>query len=174
MKHTKLIIFTCFVVLILVSFYNSAASAELISLEEIAANPEKFDSQIITVKGEVIGKFIKGNNADTGWINIISDKRNLGVYAPTHKINDIIYFGSYKERGDIVAATGVFYLNCPQHQERGLHLLDLKIVSRGGPTPDLVGGTKKNLVLVLAAVFLLIIILGFFKKRHKWKKKSKP
>jgi len=124
-------------------------------LEEIFSDPERFDQKQVCFEAEVIGEVLAN---DSGfWLNVSEAGYNLGVYLKNREKAEVLgHFGSYRETGDRVRMTGVFYRDCPLHHECGLHLDDLEVIESGYIRRESVSAAKLKLSLVLAIICLTL------------------
>lgn len=140
------------------------------SLKEILNQPDLFNGQVIEIKGEVIGEILKTKEGN--WLNILTSEGNIGVFIPPHiNLTTINYFGSYKYHGDILQIKGIFYKNCPLHQEADLHLLGFRVVQKGFLKEEKLELTKIKLLFISLIICLTTIFIYFIKYKLIWKKK---
>ncbi|MCF7873457.1 MAG: hypothetical protein K9L84_01220 [Candidatus Omnitrophica bacterium] len=160
-----------FFILILTLLFSLTAysQAPTISLKALVDNPEKYDQKRVSLKAELIGEPL---TTDTGiWLNLGANDYNMGVYlAEKEMLEKAHYWGSYKEKGDIVEIEGIFYKNCPIHNQRGLHLTALEVVTQGKELSYLVSDKKKKFALVSMVIFLTIGVI-YLIKISLWQKK---
>jgi hypothetical protein len=95
----------------------------------------------------------------------------MGIFAKNQSIiNSINYWGSYKERGDLIRIKGIFYKNCPVHGGRGLHLSDLEVIEKGKKIKPKVVDEKKRFALFSFVIFLTLGCIYLIKIRL-WQQK---
>lgn len=141
---------------------GNSAYARIFTLEEILAAPDNFDGKRIVVQGEVIGDFIQ--EGEGVWFNLFSRGYNIGVFLPQADLAEAIrHRGSYKEQGDDVRISGVFFKECSLHQERDIHATIIKVVEKGGVRPDVVSDFKIQLLLKFFIICLTVTAVYFIK-----------
>lgn len=131
------------------------AQAPTINLKSLVDNPEKYDGKMVSFEAEVIGEPLNGKKGS--WLNVQSGKYNLGIFVKNKDIIDLInYWGSYKERGDLIRGEGIFYQNCSVHEGRDLHLVSLEIIEKGAKVKVEVADEKKKFALFSFVIFLTL------------------
>ncbi len=145
------------------------AQFQTITLKSLVDNPEEYDQKIVFLQAELIGEPL---TTETGtWLNLGANDYNMGVFLKQKEILEKInYWGSYKEKGDIVQIKGIFYKNCPVHNQRGVHLLNLKIVKAGKRIEHKADPDKKRFALISFIICLTTGIIYFIKVKL-WQKK---
>ena len=129
-------------------------------LKELLENPAFFDGKKVTVSGEVIGEIL--STPQGFWINILDDQAlNIGIFTATlGELKAITHFGSYQEKGDQVKVEGIFYSSCPDHLERDIHAEYISVIEPGRVLPEHVPAEKKQTVIILAGICLLLAIVN--------------
>jgi len=145
-------------------FTQYSASAQPISSDELINNAKLFDGKSVVYIGEVVGDImIRGEYA---WINLLDGKNAIGIWIGKDLVKDIAYTGSYKFKGDLVEASGVFHRACLQHGgDLDLHAQSLTKRIAGRPTQEIPNVRKGNIVILLLGVLVLIWILTLLKHR---------
>lgn len=145
-------------------FIVSVAYAQPISSTELISNAKQYDAKLVTYEGEVIGDvMVRG---DYAWINVNDGKNAIGIWIPKSLTKDILYTGSFKSKGDWIEITGVFQRACPEHGgDLDIHAQTMRKISAGRPIFERLNLDKRNLILILAGILLLIWILTLFKHR---------
>ena len=143
--------------------------AKTIAIGDLLANPDEFNKKYVTVKGEVIGDKIK---VGLGlWINISSEGKDIGVFCPDKNMaNSIKYLGSYKQIGDIIEVSGIFYKKCPLHGERDIHAKKITIVKRGKYVRETLSPFKVKLALILFIICVVLSLIYLYRQRARRKK----
>ncbi|MCF7916894.1 MAG: hypothetical protein K9L61_03865 [Candidatus Omnitrophica bacterium] len=162
----RIIIFS--ITLIGISFF-AYAQAQTITLKSLVDNPEKYDQSTISLRAELIGEPL---TTDTGtWLNLGQNDYNLGVFLAKKEIlAKVNYWGSYQEKGDIVEVKGVFYKNCPVHDQRGIHLTSLRVTEQGRQVEHKTSKQKRKFAW-LSLIICLTIGTIYFIKVKLWQKK---
>ncbi|MFO8052613.1 MAG: hypothetical protein R6U54_01460 [Candidatus Omnitrophota bacterium] len=160
-----------FFILILIFLFSLTiyAQGQTTTLKSLVDNPEKYDQKIISLKAELIGEPL---TTETGtWLNLGANDYNIGVFLKEKRILEkVSYWGSYKEKGDIVEVKGMFYKNCPVHDRRGIHLSGLSVVEQGQEVEYKTSSQKKKFALISFVIFLTIGVIYLIKIKL-WHKK---
>ncbi len=150
---------------------SAHAGYQQVSLEDLITNPDGYDQKVVSFQAEAIGEPLYTESGN--WFNVSLDSYNLGVFLKSvNFIEKIKYWGSYKERGDIVEIKGTFYKNCPRHNQMGVHLISLEIAERGKEVEHPVSPEKKRFAF-LSLIICLTMGLIYFIRVRLWKKKLK-
>jgi len=159
MKNKRL-----FVSLFFLFFLLGPVCGYAVSLSDLLADPQTYNNKSIVVNGEAIGEALKDKGG--AWVNISSDGTSFGVFfAEAKAVEDIDYWGSYKETGDWLRITGTFNENCPLHQISDIHVDKLSIVKRGKLRKLSVLASKVKIALISFGVFLILAVIYFIKSR---------
>jgi hypothetical protein len=145
------------------------AEAQTINLKSLIAKPGKYDGKMVSFEAEAIGDPLSGKKGI--WFNVQSGEYNMGIFAKNQStINSINYWGSYKERGDLIRIKGIFYKNCSVHGGRGLHLSGLDVIEKGKKIKPKVADEKKRFALFSFVIFLTLGSIYLIKIRL-WQQK---
>lgn len=91
-----------------------APSGRLIAIvytpTELINNALKLDRQEIELQGEAVGEIIERDSGKC-WINIYDGSSAIGVYINLEEAQKIGFFGTHKQKGDIVAIKGKLFAN---------------------------------------------------------------
>jgi hypothetical protein len=147
----------------------SYAGAQTINVKSLVAKPGKYDGKMVSFEAEAIGDPLSGKKGI--WFNVQSGEYNMGIFAKNQSIiNSINYWGSYKERGDLIRIKGIFYKNCSVHGGRGLHLSGLEVIEKGKRIKPKVADEKKRFALFSFVIFLTLGSIYLIKIRL-WQQK---
>jgi hypothetical protein len=142
---------------------------QVIALKEVLNSPNKFDGKSVEVEGEVIGELIRENEA--GWINILSQGNNIGVFLPLKEYSKVIkYWGGYKQQGDSLRLRCVFHQNCSLHNEIDMHLESLEVIQRGFVKEEVIPPFKIKLAINCFIICLMSVAVYFIKLRYRRKR----
>ncbi len=136
----------------------TACYAQTISSTELINNAKDHNGTIVAYKGEIIGDImLRGGYA---WINVNDEKNAIGIWIKKGLIQNILYTGSYKAKGDLVEITGVFNRSCIEHGgDLDIHAKSIKIISSGNQVSHAIDATKiifaSALFIILALIYLL-------------------
>lgn len=137
------------------------------SIKNLFVQSNKFDGKIVEAEGEVIGEALK--DKDKVWINISCAGSAIGVFlSDENLLKEIKYWGSYRQKGDIVKIRGRFYKNCPFHQKIDIHAQGVKVSKRGFPRKEFVSSFKIKLAIVFFIICLTLTSIYFIKL---WRRK---
>jgi len=141
------------------------AYGEVTAIGDILDSPQAFDGVEVVIEGEVIGEGLK--DARGVWINILSGRKQIGVFSPDKKIAGLItYWGSYRYTGDQVRIKGVFYKDCPVYQISNVRLNSLEIIKKGHENEFSVSSQKQQLTIVLSIICLTIASVYLIKLKY--------
>ncbi len=171
MKRIWLALLPLMVLAALLLAPQRALAAERISVKDLTESPEKYDGQMVTIEGEVIGDIML--RGDAAWITVNDDPYitleaqedrlragfniGIGVWLPSSEAEKVKVLGGYKNVGDRVTVTGVF------HRADGEHGGDTDIVAQSLVVLEKGKPVSRPLTLVrwivLAALAVLAILL---------------
>lgn len=138
--------------------------AQPLSSAELINNSKVYDGRIVSYEGEVIGDVMK--RATGTWININDGENAVGIWGSLFLLKDIIYTGSYKSFGDKIEITGIFHRACPEHGgDLDIHAQSLRKINSGRLKQERLNPDKRNQVIILAGVLILIWILSLLKRK---------
>ena len=128
------------------------------SINYLINHSSDYDSQTITITGEVIGeRMVRGDGC---WINMSDGTNAIGIWISKSDSDLLRVFGDYKHTGDTVTITGVYYESCREHGgEPDVHGSSL-IVSKTGVERQETVSVEKILsaVSIVSAALILFII----------------
>jgi hypothetical protein len=114
------------------------------------------NGKTISYKGEVIGEVMA--RGDYVWLHVNDGVIAIGVWAPKNMVNDILYFGDYRNKGDIVEVTGTFHRSCLEHGgDLDIHAGAIKKVIPGNTVIHPVSRRK-----ILAGILSFALVLLFY------------
>ncbi len=139
-------------------FLSAVTYAQPISSVELINNAKDYDSNPVVYQGEVIGDImLRGEYA---WINVNDGKNAIGIWIKKALIKDILYTGSYKEKGDLLEIAGKFNRSCLEHGgDLDIHARSINKISSGSKIPHSVNKKQINLILGLFGIFVLAYYL---------------
>jgi hypothetical protein len=124
---------------------------------------KEYDGKDIKYKGEVVGEVMRRGNF--AWVNLHDGENAIGVWVPVGLVKNIVYTGSYKDKGDIFEVYGVFNRSCTKHGGGlDIHAQTFTKVSSGRSVDEYIGAGKKNKALILFGVLLLWILIVLLRK----------
>jgi hypothetical protein len=152
-KSSKILILGTIFSLLSFSFAISITYAGSVSSTELINNARDLDGKTITYEGEVIGDIMaRGGHA---WVNLNDGNNAIGVWIDKPLVQEILYRGSYKFKGDRLEVAGIFHRACLEHGgDLDIHAQHLSKIKSGYPVTEILNCKKVNL-----AVFLLFILL---------------
>lgn len=142
----------------------STCYSQSISSTDLINNAKEYDGKVVGYQGEMIGDVMaRGNFA---WVNLNDGNNAIGIWIEKNFTKEILYFGSYKEKGDVIEVTGIFHRACLEHGgDLDIHAQVIKILQRGRPLTHRLNPGKRNFALFLGVILCLILIF------QRWKKK---
>ena len=159
--------------LLSLSFFLPQAQAA--SLRLLSENPMLYDGQEVEVVGEVLDELPQ---RDGSWFNLSDETASIGVWAgKAVRLPEIMHFGSYGVKGDILRIEGVFHASCDKHLgQMDIHARQIVVIGRGLVRKEEVPEQKKRLALgwlVFSLITFIIYLVkrlvknaGKLKKRH--------
>jgi hypothetical protein len=154
-KYIKALI----IVLLLTAPLSVNVKAEsFIDINELIENAKELDGQEVTVQGEAIGESMDRGNYS--WININDGTNAIGIWLSKSDAEKVLNFGNYKNIGDTVKITGIFYRACKEHGgEADLHSNSLEIVEKGYRVKEHITSVKIISVAILIPIALFMLTL---------------
>lgn len=138
-------------------------AAEALTAVQLAGNPERYDGQVVTLRGEVVGSVML--RGEYGWVNVGDGVAAVGVWAPARTLSAIRFAGGYARRGDTVLVTGLFHQACPRHGgDPDLHASSCEVVERGGRLDLPVPAWKWAMALTLLGAGALLATASWMKQ----------
>jgi hypothetical protein len=159
MNRAQIKIFFLFAVLfsVLCSLF-SFCWGQLISSSELINRAKDYDGKTVTYAGEAVGELMR--RGDYAWVNLHDGQNALGIWLKADLASQIIYYTSYKYKGDRIEVTGVFQRACLQHGgDLDIHAASLQRLSSGRRVSQRLNPDKKNQAFILGALLLLVWIL---------------
>jgi hypothetical protein len=163
-KYIKALI----IVLLLTAPLSVNVKAEsLIDINELIENAKELDEHEVTVQGEAIGERMDRGNYS--WININDGTNAIGIWLSKSDADKVLNFGNYKNIGDTVKITGIFYRACKEHGgEADLHSNSLEIVEKGYKVKEHITSVKiiSAAILIPIALFMLTLYMKMQKAKR--------
>lgn len=157
----KLILFNLF---ILVFFGSQSSFAQNVSSQDLIRQAKKYDGQIVTYSGEVIGDLMR--RKDFAWVNLKDMDNAVAVWITAEMAKVVQFTGNYKTQGDLLEVTGIFYRNCLEHGgDLDIHAQTLRKISSGRVVVHQINLKKLKLIFILFGVLFFIWILTLFRRR---------
>ncbi len=130
--------------------------AETVSSQVLINNAKQYDGKIVTYQGEAVGDIMA--RGDHAWINLNDGYIAVGVWVKKAELKDIVYLGSYREKGDIVEVTGVFHRACPEHGgDLDIHAQEVKKI-----IPGRLSSNELNVKNIYIGFFLSLAVIAVF------------
>ena len=160
--------FVYFVICVLSVAIFHNAFAQPFTSAELISRAAQYDGKVVVYEGEIIGDLML--RQDHAWLNINDGSNAIGIWVGKNKVQDIIYTGSYKSKGDLLEITGIFHRACSEHGgDLDIHAQAIKKISVGKVAIEQLNLGKRNLALSLLGGLCLVLILQLFKKPLKKK-----
>ncbi len=176
MKRIWLALLPLMVLAALLLAPQRALAAERISVKDLTESPEKYDGQMVTIEGEVIGDIML--RGDAAWITVNDDPYitleaqedrlragfniGIGVWLPSSQAEKVKVLGGYKNVGDRVSVTGVFHRVDGEHGgDTDIAAQSLVVLEQGKPV-----SRPLTLIrwIILAALAIMAILLWRFRR----------
>lgn len=123
-----------------------------------------YDGKEILFQGEAIGEPMR--RGDHAWVNVLDGSGAMGAWMPAADVASFAHYGSYREKGDLVALCGVFHRACPDHGgDMDIHVESIEVLARGHAQAHPVGRSE----LILAPLSLLAAagLYAFWRRRER-------
>jgi lysyl-tRNA synthetase class II len=142
------------------SLPTTAKAEEITKINDLIENAKDLDELELVIQGETIGECMK--RGDYSWFNINDGSNAIGIWINSAEVDNIKYYGNYKNIGDIVKITGIFYRACKEHGgEADFHATSLEVVESGHPVNIAVSIPRSitAAILSIVALFLYVVFL---------------
>jgi hypothetical protein len=145
---------------------------EAASLRLLSENPTLYDGQEVEIIGEVLDELPQ---IDGCWFNLSDETASIGVWADKGvKLPQIMHFGSYMVKGDILRVRGTFQASCYKHLgQMDIHADQIVVIGRGLARKEEVPQQKKSLAFGWLVFFLITFIIYLVKRLIKKSRKLK-
>jgi len=149
-----LIIITCYI--LPVTCYSQVSSSDLIN------NAKQYDGKEIIYSGEIIGDvMVRGKFA---WINVNDGKSAIGIWLAKDLVKEISYTGSYKTKGDIIEAQGIFNRVCAMHGgDLDIHASSLQVIQKGEKVEEIISPRKIKVAIAFLIICLTLTVIYFIR-----------
>ncbi len=148
-------------------FFVSSSYAQQISSSELINNTKKYNGQVVTYQGEVIGDIM--TRRDYAWVNLNDGYAAIGIWMRKTELKDVKYFGDYRAKGDVIEVTGIFNRSCPEHGgDLDIHAQEIRKVLSGEPSVNRLS-MEKFYIGFFSTLALLFFYLISKLLRHKRK-----
>jgi len=147
---------------VLCTLYPEPCNAEPISSTDLINNAKQYDGKTVSYQGEVIGDvMVRGNYA---WINLNDTKNAIGIWLAAPLTKEISYTGSYKSKGDIIEAEGVFHRSCLEHGgDLDIHAKSIKLITKGFEIEESISPIKIRVVIIFLIICLTLAVIYFIR-----------
>jgi hypothetical protein len=153
------IIKTFLILLIIFSAYPATVEAKTkTTLNDLIENAKKFNGQEVVISGEAIGECLE--RGAYCWVNINDGTNDIGLWMTKEDAGRILTYGNYRNKGDIIQITGVFFRACKEHGgEADVHVSSLVVEKEGYPVIKTIPAAKIISAILLVPVALLILLV---------------
>jgi hypothetical protein len=144
------------------------------SLRLLSENPGLYDLQEVEIVAEVLDELAQRNGT---WLNVSDDTAGMGIWVEKRqRLPDIMHFGSYNVKGDILRVKGIFQASCDKHLgQMDVHAQEVVVIGRGIVRQEEVAEEKKRLafgwLVFFLITFIIYLVKRFLKKAKAVKKK---
>ncbi|MBW7573853.1 hypothetical protein [Caproiciproducens faecalis] len=154
--------------ILVIPFSVQVRAADAVSINSLIENAKAMDGKEVSVQGEAIGEMLE--RGEYCWVNLNDGTNAIGIWMKTADARSITRYGDYKNTGDTVKITGVFYRACAQHGgEADIHGTSLQIVKKGVSSVYPVSSGK-----LLTAVLLTVLAGCLFTVYYRISRKPRP
>lgn len=146
---------------------ESAGEPLVVSSSLLLNNTFGYDGMEVVYFGEAVGDVMK--RGDYGWVNVYDGTYAVGVYAPSHLLEELRVLGDYSHKGDMIEVTGVFHRACREHGgDMDIHAREVRLIANGYSLEHPISMSKLSFTLMLLGVnILLLIVLNRIKNGNK-------
>jgi hypothetical protein len=119
----------------------------------------QMDGQSVTIEGEAVGDIV---NAEEGykWLTLLDGGASISVYVTTSDAEKIGHLGRYNSKGTRVEVTGVFQVDCEQHDGLiDVHASKLTVIEEGHTTESVLNIQEIQIGLGLLLVGVCLIFV---------------
>ena len=156
------------VILLIIPLSTQAFAATTTDINYLIENAKALDGKEVTVQGEAVGEVMQ--RGDYSWVNINDTTNAMGIWMKTSDALKVTRYGDYKNTGDTITVTGTFHRACAEHGgEADIHSETMSITQPGHPVAEQIPFVK-----VIAAVILLLILVGSSFAAFHYKKQKSP
>ncbi|MFH1655157.1 MAG: DNA-binding protein [Candidatus Omnitrophota bacterium] len=155
-----------FLYLIILSLLCASKSfAQELASKELIENAKIYDGQAVVYIGEAIGDIMQRGNFV--WINVKDEYAAIGIWLPKKLADEIVYTGSYKDKGDILEIEGTFNRACGQHGgELDIHATSIKKLVEGSEIKRELSPQKQKIAFLVLGLALCLGILQTLRMRR--------
>jgi hypothetical protein len=75
---------------------------------------QRFDGQEVTIEGEVVGDILAADGGHK-WLMLQNGGATISVLVDEDEVFKITHLGRYNQVGTRIEVSGVFYVDCPEH-----------------------------------------------------------
>lgn len=123
-----------------------------------------YDGKEILFEGEAIGEPMR--RGDHAWVNVLDGSGALGAWMPAAGLSSLAHYGSYREKGDLVALRGVFHRACPDHGgDMDIHVESIELLARGHAQAHPV--RRSELLLAPLSLLAAAGLYAFWRRRER-------
>ncbi|MDF2484040.1 MAG: hypothetical protein K0R46_208 [Herbinix sp.] len=148
-----------------------AKAATTVSVNDLIENAKELDGQEVTIQGETIGEAME--RGDYSWININDGTNAIGVWISRNDAETVTSYGDYKNIGDMIQITGIFYRACKEHGgEADFHVDTITVIKNGYQVEEELPISKRIVAGVLTFATVAIVLLYIIIVHNKVEKRQ--
>lgn len=139
---------------------NKAKADDIIDINDLIEHAKTMDGREVIVQGEAIGE--RMDRGDYSWVNINDGTNAVGLWLKKSEAEKVATFGNYKNKGDTIQVTGVFYRACNEHGgETDFHAESISIVKNGDLVKRKVPYSKVIAAITLCIIAIILLLVRF-------------
>jgi hypothetical protein len=120
---------------------------------------QRFDGQEVTIEGEVVGDILAADG-DHKWLMLQNDGATISVLVDEDEVSKIARLGRYNQVGTRIEVSGVFRVDCPDHDGlTDLHATRVVVLDEGHEIESAFDLRKLEFGGVLIVVGLCLLVL---------------
>ena len=164
-KQKRVFLISSITLCVCAFFVCGAGNGDSVAIQDLLKNRSAYNGQKVVVQGEAVGCLLKGDQKGFCWLNIKDSTGAMGVVLDCALAAPILYYGSYRFRGDVVRMEGVFSKDCAQHaHELDVHVQTLAVIQRGSEREEHVSEKKLRTAEMLGIISLFLGLIYFIRK----------
>jgi len=139
------------------SFSIKTQAEEITDINTLIEKAKEMDGKEVMVQGEVSGESM--NRGNYSWVNINDGTNAIGIWLKNSEVKQILHYGNYKYKGDIVRISGIISRACKEHGgEADIHSMDITIVEKGYKANRQLSTEKIVVAIILSAASIILFM----------------
>lgn len=133
-----------------------------VKVNDLIEKGKEFDNKTVIIKAETIGEPLQ--RGEFTWVNVNDGTNVIGLWIKSSEVEKIRNYGNYKEKGDMIEATGVFSRNCNEHGgDVDIHADSVKVLDSGYSKNHIINKERTNIAIIML-LFTIALLVIYYKK----------